>query len=450
MLLGGKLVYKYCLLPEIASVSQLFLTLDFLYHLLLTVCLLLLSCHFQLLQTNTTMASELKEPSASQDICLPVRPVVPKSFFRSLSVHPKDEPFALHGEFLADTHPRKVNLGIGVYRSENGQPWPLPAVERAESLLHQKRDESRHEYLSIQGDVEFLRLARDLVFGFKPEGSSRETLLKNRVSSIQTVSGTGANRLGAHFLARTLKPKTVWIPQPTWDNHYAIWALTDIDIKTYPYYDSVGKCFDHNRALHFLWSQTKEGDVIVLHACAHNPTGADPTEEHWRAMASMFRDKRLIPFFDLAYQGFASGSVDKDAWAIRYFISVSPGIEFCVAQSFSKNFGLYGQRVGALHVVTNNVPDKMTSEAIMSNLNLLARSEYGMAPRGGSDIVRTVLGSPELRKQWYNDIQYMSGRIKTMRRALCGELVRLGTPGSWDHMLSQVRVICFLIALGSD
>lgn len=390
------------------------------------------------------MALQSEASPASRELCLPVRPAVPKSLFHSLSVHPKDEPFALHGEFLADTHPKKVNLGIGVYRTEEGQPWPLTVVEKAEVQLHQNRDESRHEYLSIQGDVDFLRLARNLVFGFTPDDSDEEFLSKNRVSSIQTVSGTGANRLGAEFLARSLKPKTVWIPEPTWGNHHAIWELTNVEIKTYPYYNFAEKCFDHNRAIRCLWDQAKEGDVVVLHACAHNPTGADPSEVHWKAMASIFRDKRLIPFFDLAYQGFASGSVDEDAWAIRYFMGMSPGIDFCVAQSFSKNFGLYGQRVGALHVVTNNSYGEMASQAVISNLNLLARSEYGMAPRGGSDIVRTVLGCPILREMWEKDLKHMSSRLQKMRRALHDELVRLDTPGSWKHIYSQVRAFCLL------
>lgn len=389
------------------------------------------------------MTSQSAASNASRAFSLSVRPAAPKSFFGSLKALPKDEAFALHGEFLADTYPRKVNLGIGVYRTEDGRPWPLAVVEKAESLLHQKRDESRHEYLSIQGDLEFLRLARDLVFG-RREDSDEISTLRNRVTSIQTVSGTGANHLGAQFLARSLKPKTVWIPEPTWGNHHAIWKLANVEIKTYPYYNFVDKCFDHDRAISCLSRQTKEGDVVVLHACAHNPTGADPSKENWKLIASIFQSRRLIPFFDLAYQGFASGNVDEDAWAIRYFMDVSPGIEFCIAQSFSKNFGLYGQRVGALHVVSNYSHDGMTSQAVMSNLSLLTRSEYGMAPRGGSDIVRTVLGSPELRKQWCNDIQYMSGRIKAMRRALYEELVRLGTPGSWNHVLSQVRVFWFL------
>ena len=395
--------------------------------------------------------TEVKETPASRQVRLPVQPSATKSSFSSLSIHPKDEPFSLHGEYLADAHPNKVNLGIGVYRTEDGRPWPLTVVEEAESQLHEERSESRHEYLTIQGDMEFLRLARDLAFSLdddsKSEHGQKDRVDKDRITSIQTVSGTGANRLGAEFLARELKPSTVWIPEPTWGNHHAIWDLARVDIKTYPYYDFEGKCFDYKHTEMTLNAQAQKGDVVVLHACAHNPTGADPSKEQWKNLARLFQTKGLIPFFDLAYQGFASGSLQEDAWAIQYFLHHLPHLEFCVAQSFSKNFGLYGQRAGALHVVSHgggvSVSDNIPNipQAVLSNLGLLARTEYGMAPRAGSDIVKKVLGSNQLRKIWYGDLKHMSGRIQAMRQALYDELVRLGTPGSWEHILSQVCVI---------
>lgn len=381
--------------------------------------------------------SQIEDSPVSTHFYPPVKSA--ESRFSSLPIHPKDEPFALYGEFLADQHPHKVNLGIGVYRTEDGRPWPLTTVEEAEARLHQNRDESRHEYLTIQGDLEFLSLARDLVFGFQ-EASKPTTQRedKSRITSVQTVSGTGANRLGAEFLARSLKPGTIWIPEPTWSNHHAIWELAQVDIKTYPYYDFGGNCFDYERTALVLGSEAKKGDVVIFHACAHNPTGADPSKEQWMKLATICQTRGVIPFFDLAYQGFASGSLEEDAFAIRHFLHSRPQLEFCVAQSFSKNFGLYGQRTGALHVVTTNAGSGTASQAVLSNLNLLARSEYGMAPRGGSDIAKAVLGSKELREKWQGDLKHMSGRIQVMRQALYDELVRLGTPGSWKHILSQV------------
>lgn len=181
---------------------------------------------------------------------------------------------------------------------------------------------------------------------------------------------------------------------------------------------------------------------MILHACAHNPTGADPSKEQWRKLAVLCQQKGLVPFFDLAYQGFASGSLDEDAWAIRHFMNCKPELEFCVAQSFSKNFGLYGQRTGALHVVTSSSSGTLP-QVVLANLSHLVRGEYSMAPRGGSEIVRTVLSDEGLRQQWYEDLKHMSGRIKQMRQALYDELIRLGTPGTWNHVLEQIGMFTY-------
>ncbi|KAH1292929.1 hypothetical protein KXV78_009085 [Aspergillus fumigatus] len=364
------------------------------------------------------------------------------SRFSSLSVPPVDEPFTLQAEYLSDGHPDKVNLGIGVYRTEDGDPWPLSVVEQAEAQLFHANNVARHEYLTIQGDVKFLALARDLVFGFGESPSNEQVAAQDRIASIQTISGTGANRLGADFLARTIKPSCVWIPDPTWANHYTIWELVGVEVRTYPYYDHKGNCFDYERTTRLLSAQAKKGDVVILHACAHNPTGADPSKEQWRKLAVLCQQKGLVPFFDLAYQGFASGSLDEDAWAIRHFMNCKPELEFCVAQSFSKNFGLYGQRTGALHVVTSSSSGTLP-QVVLANLSHLVRGEYSMAPRGGSEIVRTVLGDEGLRQQWYEDLKHMSGRIKQMRQALYDELIRLGTPGTWNHVLEQIGMFTY-------
>ena len=371
----------------------------------------------------------------------------PPSRFAFLDVPQPDEAFAVNAEYLSDPHPEKVNLGIGAYRDDSGSPWPLPVVKEAEAQLRQAESLERHEYLAIQGDEAFLSHARDLVFGFS---SSKQHCLeqkatKDRIASIQTVSGAGANRTAAEFLTRYVRPppRRVWLPEPTWVNHHTIWGMVGIERKTYPYYDFASKTFDYDSTAAILESQSEKDDIIVLHACAHNPTGADPSKEQWCQLAALIQRKGLIPVFDLAYQGFASGSPDKDAFAIRYFLSYTPQIEFCVAQSFSKNFGLYGQRAGALHLVTSSSSTEGPSPAQigLANLSHLGRGQYSMAPRAGSEIVRTVLSSPELRERWFEDLQAMSGRIKSMRRALYDELVELGTPGNWEYILSQVWVL---------
>ncbi|EAW08291.1 putative aspartate aminotransferase [Aspergillus clavatus NRRL 1] len=367
------------------------------------------------------------------------------SRFSNLPIPPIEEPFNLQAEYLSDAHPDRVNLGIGVYRTETGEPWPLTVVKEAEAQLFAAKNANRHEYLPIQGDLEFLAHARDLVFGFGSASElERQTAVaaQDRISSIQTISGTGANRLGAEFLARHLKPATVWIPDPTWANHFTIWELTGVAVRTYPYYDPDGKCFDYPRTSQLLSAEAQPGDVVLLHACAHNPTGADPTKDHWRKLAVLCQQRSLIPFFDLAYQGFASGSLDDDAWPIRHFLACRPELEFCVAQSFSKSFGLYGQRTGALHVVTRARSHDL-AQVILANLCHLVRGEYSVPPRGGSEVVRTVLGSEKLRQQWFDDLRLMSGRIKEMRQALYDELLRLGTPGSWDHILSQIGMFTY-------
>lgn len=389
--------------------------------------------------------SQINDPPTS-----PVPTKHSQSRFSSLPVPPPDEPFTLIADYLHDSHPQKVNLGIGVYRTEEGDPWPLPVVEEAEDQLHAAKNVARHEYLTIQGDQQFLTHARDLVFGFdSPGASTANPEDKDRIVSIQTVSGTGANRLGAEFLSRSLRPGCVWIPDPTWANHLTIWDLVGVPRKSYPYYDFARNAFNFDATIKTLASHAQPGDVIILHACAHNPTGADPTKDQWASLASLISQKGMVPFFDLAYQGFASGSLDEDAFAIRHFLAAGPKrMEFAVAQSFSKNFGLYGQRAGALHLVTaGGEGDGKTPQVVLANLAHLVRGEYSMAPRGGSEIVRTVLGSKELREKWGQDLQVMSGRIKTMRSALYDELVKLDTPGKWEHILHQVCLASLLSAL---
>ncbi|KAL3491227.1 pyridoxal phosphate-dependent transferase [Aspergillus germanicus] len=371
----------------------------------------------------------------------------PSSLFAGLPKTLPDEPFAVNEAYMLDEYPHKVNLGIGVYRTGDGSPWPLQVVEEAERELHKARNVHRHEYLGIQGDGEFLQLAADLVFGFGKTGGDPKEInsnRRNRVVSIQTVSGTGANRLGAELLTRNVQPGCVWIPDPTWANHQTIWDLCGVPIKTYPYYNNRLRKFDFEGALRTLEDLSNENDVVVFHACAHNPTGADPTNEQWATLAQLCLRTRLIPFFDLAYQGFASSDVDRDAWAIRHFFNQVPELEFCVAQSFSKNFGLYGQRVGALHVVTSAGTAVDVSDRLRGCLCNLVRGEYSMAPRAGAEIVRTVLGNDRMRENWLADLKTMSERIQRMRHALYIELVRLKTPRDWKHVVNQIGMFSYI------
>lgn len=361
------------------------------------------------------------------------------SLFSALTPSPVDEVFALNAEFLSDPTPSKVNLGIGVYRTEDGVSWPLPSVAAAEARRSQQHakeqrvSSSRHDYLPIQGDVEFLRLARDVVFGTSSSGEANMDAAL--VTSVQTVAGTGANHLGAAFAVRYGGARRVWLPDPTWANHHAIWELAGAERLEYPYFDGRTNGFDFEGMMGCLEAEAREGDVLLLHACAHNPTGADPNQGQWREIAELCVRKGLFPFFDLAYQGFASGNLDEDAWAVRHFVDRE--LEMCVAQSFSKNFGLYGQRAGALHVVRRDGRAEV-GVALLSSLCHLVRGEFSMAPRNGSDLVKEVLSDQSLRKAWIHDLTSMSDRIRSMRKQLYEELCRLGTPGAWEHIIKQV------------
>ena len=362
-----------------------------------------------------------------------------ESMFADLPPVVTDEVFDLLFAYRDDRHPNKVNLGAGVYCTEEGVSWPLSAVCAAEKQLQEENSPTRHDYLAIAGDQQFLSLARNLTFSFNK--NTPEPTLKAqtaRIASVQTVSGTGANHIGARFLAENICPRNVWLSDPTWANHHTIWESVGLNRRSYPYYKKEDCTFDFAGMMKTLEEEASPRDIVVLHACAHNPTGLDPTQEQWKEIASLCQRKQLFPFFDSAYQGFASGNPITDAWAIKYFFDLQPKLEMVVAQSFSKNFGLYGQRAGAVHVVLGDQATEEIRENAVSSLCHLLRSEISMAPKHGSTIVRTVLESEELTAQWMVDLSVMSSRIRTMRVALYDELIRLGTPGSWKHIIDQV------------
>ena len=359
------------------------------------------------------------------------------SVLAGLNPVPLDEIFALNRAFATDSASQKVSLGVGVYRTDDGKPWPLPVVEEAEKQLLDEHSLFRHEYSAIEGDVGFVEQARNLMFGFdRKNESAKEKEAKKRIASVQTVAGTGANHLGALFLKTHMKPKNVWLSNPSWANHLTIWEVAGVNYKTYPYYNPATRSLDFEGMMSAL-EESQEGDIVLLHACAHNPTGLDPTKEQWKAVAELCERKKLFPFFDSAYQGFASGSVEEDAWAVRYFFENKPSMEMCVAQSFSKNFGLYGQRVGAFHYVLNTESTDL-QEAVFSNLCNLIRGEFSMGPVCGSTIVKKVLTDDNLASEWHENLKVMSSRIISMRKALYDELTRLGTPGTWEHIVQQV------------
>ncbi|OKL57403.1 hypothetical protein UA08_07321 [Talaromyces atroroseus] len=359
-----------------------------------------------------------------------------------LPVLPLPESFALTAAYNDDPFHEKVNLGQGVYRDNNCQPWVLPSVREAEETLYNRQVD--HEYLPIAGDSKFLTNARELLFG--PQIASSKN-----ITSLQTVAGTGANHLAAIFCAQKLCPKNVFISDPTWDNHHLIWreAAPNVMQLLYPYYDPSTRGLNFEGMLAKLESSAEENDVVILHACAHNPTGIDPTREQWKKIAEVVGRKKLFVVFDCAYQGFASGDADADAWAIREFYSMlftessspsSTPAGMFVCQSLSKNFGLYGERIGALHLIT---PTSTSPEGAKAHLVQAVRAEISCPSLFGARIVHAVLDDAELRSKWQEDVQIMALRIKSVRALLKSELERIGAQGDWCHIEKQIGMFSF-------
>ncbi|KAJ5546652.1 hypothetical protein N7494_004237 [Penicillium frequentans] len=366
-----------------------------------------------------------------------------RSSLEDMPVLPLAESFALTAAYNADSFPDKVNLGQGVYRDENSRPWVLPSVRSAEERLHKQN--LNHEYLPITGHSPFNQKARQLIFG-------RELANHQNIRTIQTVAGTGANHLAALFCARYVRPKNVFISDPSWDNHYSIWetAGPDITQKLYPYYDAVARSFNFEGTMAELEDSAEENDIVVLHPCAHNPTGHDPTHDQWRKIAEIVGRKRLFVVFDSAYQGFASGDPDADAWAIRNFystffgysspLSKNPPAGMLVCQSLSKNFGLYGERIGALHLITH---PSVSAEGAYSHLIRLVRSEISCPALFGARIVDTIWSDSELRTHWEKDVKTMALRIQGVRVALKSELEKINTKGDWSHITRQIGMFSY-------
>jgi len=355
--------------------------------------------------------------------------------WNNVPLAPPDSIFKLTAAYKADSYPNKINLGVGAYRDDDNKPWVLPVVKKASQLILND-DTLDHEYLPITGLPEFVAGAARLILG-----DNSPVISEGRVVSVQTISGTGANHLGALFLSRYYHfngDKVIYLSDPTWANHFAIFNNVGIKPHLYPYYDPRTIGLDFSGFVATLQS-APERSVFLLHACAHNPTGVDPTEEQWKNIADVILAKQHYAFFDTAYQGFASGDLERDATAVRYF--VSRGVPLLVCQSFAKNAGLYGERVGALHLVT---PSKETANCVRSQLSVLQRSEISNPPSYGARIVALILNNRELFEEWKVDIRMMAGRIIEMRKELYRLLTEeLKTPGNWQHIINQIGMFSF-------
>jgi aspartate aminotransferase len=346
------------------------------------------------------------------------------SAWANVAQGPPDAILGITEAFKKDSNPQKINLGVGAYRDDKGKPYVLPSVREAEQkVVKQNLDK---EYAGITGVPDFTKAAALLAYG--PNSAAID---ENRVVITQSISGTGALRIGGAFLQRHYPgAKEIYIPTPSWANHKAVFADCGLEVKQYRYYnkDTIGLDFDGMVA---DIKAMPKGSIVLLHACAHNPTGVDPTEEQWKQISDAVKSGDHYPFFDMAYQGFASGDTNKDAFALRYFIE--QGHQPCLAQSFAKN-------VGAFSIVTSS-PEE--SKRVDSQVKILVRPLYSNPPVHGARVASTILNDAALNKQWLGEVKGMADRIIEMRALLKDNLEKLGSKHDWSHITSQIGMFAY-------
>ena len=345
------------------------------------------------------------------------------SLFSNVELAPRDPILGLNEAFNSDTRSDKVNLGVGVYFTDEGKIPLLRAVQAAEKIMMEKS--SARGYLAIEGLPAYNQGVQNLLFG-----KDSEILTSGRVVTAQAVGGTGALKIGADFLKRLEPNAIVAISDPSWENHRGIFESAGFTVQNYTYYDSKTRGVDFDGMVKSLEALPAKS-IVLLHACCHNPTGADMSAEQWKKVANICHSKQLIPFLDMAYQGFAD-SIDEDGAAVRLFADA--GLSFFVSSSFSKSFSLYGERVGALSVVTAS---KDESTRVLSQVKRVIRTNYSNPAIHGGTVIATVLNSPELRAMWEEELGQMRDRIKLMRNTLVSKLTESGAKRDFGFVNSQ-------------
>jgi aromatic-amino-acid transaminase len=334
------------------------------------------------------------------------------SLFAAVEMAPRDPILGLNEAFNADKNPAKVNLGVGVYFGDDGKIPLLAAVKTAEKA--RLETQPPRGYQPIEGTPAYNGAVQNLLFG-----KDSELLAAGRAITCQCLGGTGALKVGADYLKRLLPDATVYISNPSWENHRALFEGAGFPVKDYAYYDAATRGVDFAGMKAALTAMPAKS-IVVLHACCHNPTGADLTAAQWAEVVATVKERNLVAFIDMAYQGFADG-IKQDAAALDLF--AASGLQFVVSSSFSKSFSLYGERVGALTIVT---ADKDESARVLSQVKRVIRTNYSNPPTHGGAIVAAVLSSPELRQQWEDELAGMRDRIRTMRTSLVEKLAAAG------------------------
>ena len=347
--------------------------------------------------------------------------------FESLQLLPPDAIIGLIAEYKNDPREPKVDLGIGVYRDAAGETPVLDVVKEAERRILESQ--ASKTYIGSAGSAAFNEAMRDLTFA--------DSVAGDRVAMLQTPGGSGSLRVAAGVILRARKDATVWVSGPTWANHVPLLGGAGLELKTYAYYDDERKSLDLDAMLDALHDIPK-GDVILLHASCHNPTGIDPDEAQWREIADVIVERELLPFVDIAYQGFSSG-LDPDVFIARELAGRVP--EMIVCTSCSKNFGLYRDRVGALFIVT---ADSKTRDIAQSQANNLVRTMYSMPPDHGAAVVETILHDEKLRARWVEELGEMRERLHDMRKLLADALRAEAPEHDFSHVVRARGMFCFL------
>jgi aromatic-amino-acid transaminase len=330
------------------------------------------------------------------------------SLFASLELAPTDPILGVTEAFHADPNPNKVNLGVGVYTDDEGKVPVLQCVRTAEQQLCESP--LPRNYVPIDGLKAYDRAVQEVLFSL-----DNPALKEGRIVTVQALGGTGALKVGADLIKRINGGASVWISDPSWENHRALFEYAGYEVKTYPYYDPATHGLKFDAMLEAL-EQMPSGDVVLLHACCHNPTGVDLKADQWERVIQVVNKRGLVPFLDIAYQGFADG-LDADAAAVRRFSAAVPVL--FVSSSFSKSLSLYGERVGALSIVTQDASDVAK---VLSQVKRVIRTNYSSPPTHGGQTAATVLTTPELRTQWDQELGQMRERIKLMRRELVDKI----------------------------
>jgi aromatic-amino-acid transaminase len=351
------------------------------------------------------------------------------SIFKSIEQAPADPILGLTEAYNADTNPDKVNLGVGVYQNGEGKVPVLSTVRKAEALWYEKEDSKN--YLPITGAPAYTKEVQKLVLG-----ENSPLIDSGRVVTIQSLGGTGALKVGADFIKKFYPKAEIYISDPSWANHRALFEAAGFTVNTYPYFDkeTMGLDFDN---MYETIKGLPAGTVVLLHACCHNPTGVDPDKEQWLKLVDLFKDSDLLPFFDFAYQGFGEG-IDEDAFAIRTFAEA--GISCIIASSFSKSLSLYRERIGALTIITGNEDE---AKKVTSQLKVTIRTNYSNPSSHGAQIAAIILSDEKLSKEWHKEVAEMRERIQAMRKLFVENLKEKGVEKDYSFIIKQKGMFSF-------